>query len=274
MSASQVHAIIAAGLENPTLLARWRREPDLLRKCGVDPDTVDLDALWKFAGLSVKVRHNGLRADLPSTFRLLNIAGLEIEVFASYATFKATQGKRYATSSEGRSDDLLLFLEQWLDFEKHEQALLWDLIRHEMTLARLRKKCPKTDESTVSGTPAQRPLRANRIPKVCGEIVLHEMRSDPRVVERLLRRKRPNLKEISKGTFQFCYWRTAEELFILQLDELGFFLLSMIDGKRSVADMGYLINGRRRASAELSHALSELGATGIVTFDSTKKTSG
>jgi len=270
MIASQVHAIIAAGLENPALLARWRREPDLLRKCGVDPNSVDLDALWKFAGLSVKVRHNGLRGDLPSTFRLLNIAGLEIEVFASYATFQSGHGRKYAATAEGRSEDLLLFLEQWLDFERHEQALLWDVIRHELTLARLRKSCPSVAASTVSDAPGQRP-RAKSIPRVCGEIVLHEMRSDPRVVERLLQRKRPNLKEVSRGTFHFGYWRTAAELFILQLDELGFLLLSMIDGKRSVADIGSLIYGGRKVRAELVNALSELEAMRIVAFDGTKK---
>ena len=110
MNASQVHAIIAAGLENPALLERWRRQPDLLRNRGVDPQALDLDALWKFAGLSIKIRHNGLRGELPSTFRLLNIAGLEIEVFASYASFQAGQGNRYSATADGRSQDLLLFL--------------------------------------------------------------------------------------------------------------------------------------------------------------------
>jgi len=68
MTASRVHAVIAAGLENPQLLERWQREPDLLRKCGVDPDKLDLNALWKFAGLTAKVRHAGqLRPRLPLT---------------------------------------------------------------------------------------------------------------------------------------------------------------------------------------------------------------
>ncbi|HSS18575.1 MAG TPA: hypothetical protein VLL54_00615 [Pyrinomonadaceae bacterium] len=267
MIASQVHAIIAAGLENPTLLARWRREPDLLRQCGVDPNSVDLDALLKFAGLSAKVRHNGLRGDLPSTFRLLNIAGLEIEVFASYATFQSDRGRKYAATAAGRSSDLLLFLEQWLDFRKREQALLWDVIRHEMTLARLRKSCPSITGSVVSTAPKQRRPRGSSVPRICGEIVLHEMRSDPRLVEKLLQRKRPNLKDVSRAAFHFCYWRTAEELFILQFDELGFFLLSMIDGKNSVADIALLIHGRRQVTAGLANALSELVALRIVTFN-------
>ena len=154
-----------------------------------------------------------------------------------------------------------------MDFDKCEQALLWDLIRHEMALSRLRKTSARCDESTVNDAPVQRRARSNSVPRLCGEIVLQEMRSDPRVVEKLLRRKRPNLKEVSLGTLHFCYWRTPEDLFILQLDELGFFLLSTIDGKRSVADIGYLINGRRKATAELSNAFSELGAIRIVAFN-------
>ena len=74
MIASRVHAIVAAGLENPELLARWKREPESLRAYGVDPAAFDLDAIWKFAGLTAKVKHNGLRFDLPLTFRRIREA--------------------------------------------------------------------------------------------------------------------------------------------------------------------------------------------------------
>src|SRR6185295_8649064 len=111
MSASQVHAVIAAGLKDPSLLVRWKQQPDSLRECGVDPEVIDIDALWKFASLTTKVRHNGLRADIPLTFRFLNIAGLEIDVFGAYSTFHAD--KSFGATVQARSDDLLLFLEQW-----------------------------------------------------------------------------------------------------------------------------------------------------------------
>src|SRR6185295_8406509 len=172
-------------------------------------------------GLTTKVRHNGLRGDLPLTFRLLNVAGLEIEVFASYASFQAKEGKRYAPTSEARSRDLAMFLEHWLDFNKRDQALLWDLMRHEMALAMLRKACPNTSETIEDTSQAERCPRPNSVPRLCGEIVLHEMRSDPRVVEVVLRQKRPRLNEVSLATFFFCYWRrNADELFTLELDEL------------------------------------------------------
>jgi len=271
MSASQVHAVIAAGLEDPTLLERWRREPDLLRKCGVDPASFDLDAIWKFAGLSTKVRHNGLRADLPLTFRLLNVAGLEIDVFASYAAHCAAEGKVYAATSDARSQDLLLFLEQWLDFDKHEHALLWDLMRHELALSRLGTVSRRTDFPVCPGQAGMPVLRAASVPRLCGDIVLHEMRSDPRITGALLQQKNPNLNEVVLGEFYFCYWRgAAEELFILEFDELGFYLLAMVngvDGARSAADLAHLISGRRRPSPALLGALSQLAAIGIIAFD-------
>jgi hypothetical protein len=267
MFASQVHAVIAAGLENPALLARWRQEPNLLRKCGVDPEGVDLDALWKFAGLTTKVRHNGLRGDLPLTFRLLNVAGLEIEVFASYASFQANEGRGYAPTAEARSRELSMFLEHWLDFDKREHALLWDLIRHEVTLARLRKTCHNSDEATVDQAPVPRRPRSNSIPHLCGEVVLHELQSDPRVAEVILRQKRPRLDQVPLATFYSCYWlRNAEELFTLELDELGFYLLSLIDGEKSLADLACMITGSRRPSRELLNAFAELATTGVVGF--------
>jgi hypothetical protein len=110
MSASRVHAIVAAALENPALLARWKQEPESLRVYGVDPAAFDLDAIWKFAGLSAKVKHNGLRFDLPLTFRFLSLNGLEIEVFGAYAAHKARAGTRYTPTTEGRIVELVDFL--------------------------------------------------------------------------------------------------------------------------------------------------------------------
>jgi len=259
MIARRVHAAIAAGLKDPHLLLRWQRQPKLLRDCGLDPKTIDLAALLKFAGLTTKVRHNGLRADIPSTFRFLSITGLEIEVFSAYATFHA--GKSLAPTVQARSAELLLFLEQWLDFEKREHALLYDLMRHELALAQLRKLETSTpDLSSVVGQP-----RASSRPKVHGDIILHEMRSDPRVVQTLLSQKNPRLEEAPSGTFYFCYWRQkAEDIYVLELDALGFYLVSNIDGKRTAAELSSSLCGNRRTPKALLQSLAELAAVGIV----------
>ena len=261
MSAGQVHAVIAAGLKEPGLLARWKKEPETLRQCGVDPDAIDLEALWKFAGLTAKVKHNGLRADLPLSFRLLNIAGLEIEVFGAYASFHA--GQSFGPTAQKRIDDLLRFLEQWLDFDKREHALLWDLIRHEVALARLRKLEVTTDDSVVQSRP-----RASSVPRVRGEIVLHEMRSDPRLVETLLQQKQPKLERASLGKFYFCYWRVnPEDLYVLEMDALSFHLVSTINGQRSAAELSHLLTGTRKPPKGLLNSLAELATVGIIAFD-------
>ena len=248
MIASRVHAIMAAGLENPELIARWKQEPELLRTYGVDPVAFDLDAIWKFAGLSAKVRHNGLRFDLPLTFRFLSLNGLEIEVFGAYARTS------YAPTTERRIVELVDFLRDWLNFDKREHALLWDLIRHEAALAQLRKLTPAAKQS--------------RVPHVVGEIVLHEMTCDPRVVGRLLREKTFASERVQRCEVRLCYWNAGdpEEICILELDELGYHLLSLVDGEKSMADYNRLLGGKSRISKKLFSAFSELASVGVISL--------
>lgn len=273
MIASQVHAVIAAGLENPALLSLWQREPERLRDCGVDPDKLDLDALWKFAGLTAKVRHNGLRADLPLTFRLLNVAGLEIEVFASYASFQAAYSRRYGDTTEARAQDLLCFLQGWLDYDRREHVLLWDLIRHELALKQLSRLVEGASAMPAKIAAQQLVRRTTDVPRVCGDVVLHVMRSDPQLVGRMLEAKSPRLDDVSLGSFHVCYWRNSRtvEICIVQLDELGFYLLSLADGMRSISDLSCLMGGSRRPARGFLKALEKLEAVGILTFDTKRK---
>ena len=252
MTASRVHAMVAAGLENPELLARWKREPESLRAYGVDPAVFDLDALWKFAGLSAKVKHNGLRFDLPLTFRFLSLNDLEIEVFSSYASHKSRAGSRYAPTTEARIVELIAFLRDWLDFDKPEHSLLWDLIRHETALAQLRTRTPA--------------IKKARVPFIVGEVILHEMTCDPRVLGKLLRQKSFDPDRVQRRMVYLCYWNAGdpEEICILELNELGYHLLSLVDGKRSVADFNRLLGSKSRMSKKLRDAFGELTRVGVV----------
>lgn len=90
MSLARVQAVMAAGIEQPRLLVRWRAQPDRLRALGVDPAEIDLDVLAKFSGLGVKVRHNPLRAHYPLSFRLMSATAMEIAMFATCATKSGT----------------------------------------------------------------------------------------------------------------------------------------------------------------------------------------
>jgi hypothetical protein len=87
------------------------------------------------------------------------------------------------------------------------------------------------------------------------------------------RRYPPRLDEVSLGVFHFCYWRRCEasEIHILQLDELGVYLLSLVDGKLSTAALSRLIGGSSRPAKGLLKALGELAAIGILAFDTTQE---
>jgi hypothetical protein len=304
MNARQVHAVLAAGIENPALIARWRDQPELLRGHGVEPATVDLDGLWKFAGLTVKVRHNALREDMPLTFRLMSVAGIEIDVFAAYAGERAARGARFAATTEGRTLDLIAFLDGWLDREDPVHALLWDVIRHERALAQLARspyfiRPPRISDSAdpslrysgASGLARCSGLRsvsakavvapagaagrratatARTVPRVCGEIVLHEMTCNPRAVAAALHASAPRLGEIPRGPVHVCYWRAgaAPEIAILELDALGFYTLSLADGRRTAAALHRALGGIGRPSAGFLRVLGELAALGVISLGS------
>src|ERR1044071_3257426 len=171
MTAARLHAVVSAGIANPALIARWRSDPELLRGHGIEPSMLDLDALWKFAALTIKVRHHALRDELPATFRLMSLAGLEIERFTAYAIGLATRRASFAPTAEGRTLDLLVFLEGWIDHDNWNHVLLWDLIRHERAMGRLARPAPAPRSSPDlwrtgdSVTPA-----ADVVPRVRGGI--------------------------------------------------------------------------------------------------------
>jgi hypothetical protein len=266
MIAGRIHAIMAAGLANPDLLARWQQQPELLRTCGVDPATFDLEAIRKFAGLSAKVRHNGLRFSLPNTFRFLSLTGLEIEVFAAYAAHHSREGTSYAATNEERIIDLADFLQGWLDPNRLEHSMLWDLIRHETALAQLRKVITSPDQFYCENNPT-----ARSVPHIAGHIILHEMNSDPRQVGKLLRGKSFDPEKARRERVRLGYWkpgRTAE-IYILELDELGFFLLSLVDGRKSVTDFSRRLNGKSRPARNLVNAFRDLARLGVICFDDT-----
>ncbi len=276
MTARRVHSVLAAGVQNPALISRWQKDPQILRGQGIEPGTIDLTALWKFAGLTIKVRHNGMRNDLPMTFRLMSLAGLEIEVFASYATFCSSKRRRFAATPEGKARDFIAFLEQWLDFGATHHLLLWDLIRHEQALALLARSGSSKPPLVTTGhsTPSLRPPSGSSVPLACGDIILYEMRCDPRAVELSLFQSPPQLSQIPLGTRYYCYWRSDKtaEIRILELDEFGYYAASFVDGVRSTAELSLQLGGSRRPTRGFLRSLSQLAAVGILDFKPGSKT--
>ena len=230
MTARQVHAVIAAGLADPTLVAQWCKDPQVLVAHGVEPSAIDLDALKKFAGLTVKVRHNLLRDLLPLTFRLMNVAVLEIVVFSAYSVHRANAG--YAPTTAERARDLIDFLGQWLDRGNLTHALLWDLIRHEHTLWSAAEEPPVLPSMALPSHSMR-----SRAPRIRGTVVLHEMQCDPRELSAMLRGSKPLLDRIETAQRFFCYQRDGGEVRMIELDEFGYFALTFTDGHRSTASI-------------------------------------
>ncbi|MFC5742366.1 hypothetical protein [Dyella tabacisoli] len=258
MNLHRLHAVLAAGVEQPQLLEQWDRQPGLLSQLGVDPSGLDLAALRKFAGLTVKVRHNPLREQMPLSFRLMSIASIEIDMFADYAMFRSKRQLRYATSAAARAGDLLDFLADWIDPAKREQLLLWDVIRYEDAIARLGPWLEQTPEAVDNSVTA--------CPRLRGTVLLHELQSDPRALADMLYTSAPDLSRVPLQPQHLCFWRAPEsdQAAVLTLDELGFYLLSMLDGQRSVSALTQCLGGGRDARNAVSRGLRAFSKLGIV----------
>lgn len=261
--------MLAAGVENPTLISSWRAEPARLVRLGIDPECLDLDALWKFSGLTIKVRHNGVRQQLPCTFRLMAAAGLEISLFADYAAFRKTSGQRYAGATTQRTHDLVQFITSWIDASVRIHTLLADIARHEYALVCLNTP-PPTD---VRGNGAEEDARVaaltcSGVPKIRGRIALHEMHCDPLLLTDALRQSVPRLTDLRIQARYYCYWRGSDdpEVAVLELDEFGYYLLSLVDGRRSVADLSQGLGGRRRPTRRFTQSLEQLEKLGLLSF--------
>lgn len=259
MSLARVHAVMAAGVDRPQLLEQWMADAAQLRALGVAPDGFDLQALAKFAGLGVKVRHNPLRPMFPLGFRLMSVAAIEIDLFSAYALQRSREGRAFAVDMAQRARDLVDFVGGWHDPAIRSHALLWDALRYELAVAQLR--APQSATIAMPG--------ASRAPRIRGEIALHELQSDPRVLAEVLHASAPDLEDVPLQPQAFCFWRAVDdddngETSVIAIDALGQHLLSRIDGRRSAAALARELGGGRDAERAVAIALDSLAAIGIV----------
>lgn len=264
MSLARVHAVMAAGVDRPQLLERWMADSAQLRALGVEPDGFDLQALAKFAGLGVKVRHNPLRPMFPLGFRLMSVAAIEIDLFSAYALQRSREGRAFAADMAQRARDLVAFVGGWHDPSQRAHLLLWDALRYELAVAQLRAPQPGTIAAPG----------ASRAPRIRGDIALHELQSDPRVLAEVLHASAPDLEDVPLQPQAFCFWRPPEnsekdtdnigDTSVIAVDALGQHLLSRIDGRRSAAALARELGGGRDAERAVAIALDSLAAIGIV----------
>lgn len=266
MNAEQVHAVLARGVSDPRRLNEWASNPQALRTLGVDPASLDLAALRGFAGLALKVRHNGLRGAFLHSFRLLHAAGLEIEVFADYALALATAGEALASTDTARARALIAFVQRWHDPSLATHSLLWDLLRHESALFELAHLPAET--RTPAARPAARPT-PRAVMRVRGAVRLHEMQHKPSDILLALRQREPDLTSIAPAASALCYWRPPDEaaVRIVELDAFGFAAVQAGQGQHLVAELSMALGLGSRVPDMVRTLLEQLRELGLLAFE-------
>lgn len=192
-------------------------------------------------------------------------AGLELGLFADYAAFRKASGQPLAVAIAQRTHDLVEFITGWIDPSVPVHVLLADIARHEHAMVRLTLLAPvdvQRDDAQVVGS------EASAVPEIRGRIALHEMHCDPLLLAGALRQSVPRLADTKLQTRYYCYWRGSRdpEVAVLELDEFGYYALSLVDGRRSLADLSEGLGGRRRPTRRFTHSLGQLVALGLLRF--------
>lgn len=254
-----MHSVVAAALADPDRLTAWSMDPSLLAQFGVEPTEFDLEAVADFAGLSEKIRHNGCRAHLRMTFQLLNLTGLEIQLFRDYAPWSLRRRAEGLTSPMYRIDGLALFIGGWAEGGDPLRTLLRDVLRHEHAVACLRtaqidheRSCPEVEPSSAS------------IPARNGELVVRTFTCDPRQVQQVLEASPVNLGDIGRGARTFVYQRTADRLRALEVARPVGDLLTAVDGRRSVDQISAQLFGTGADRSALLRLLEQLVEIGLL----------
>jgi len=262
MKAAQVHAVLAGGVSDPRRLAEWAAEPQALQALGVDPASLDLRALRGFAGLALEVRHNGLRDALPHSFRLMQVAGIEIELFADYALALARTGTRLASTDAGRAQALIEFVRDWHEPGVEVHAMLWDLLRHEQALLELDR--PVEAEAWTSAPPMP-----GAVLRVRGAMRLHEMQHDPAAIVMALRQRQPDLQAVAPAPRALCYWRPPGEtgVRVVELDAFGFAALQAAQARCRVCELSLAMGRSARVPAAVRALLLHLQQAGLLDFE-------
>jgi hypothetical protein len=273
MSARYVHAVLAAALDNPEVLERWRRDGSLAKEVGGEAAALDLERLRLFSGLATKVRQNDVRLALPLTFRLLDHLELSIELFAAYAAPAASLRKSGKRSRSDKILSLLQFLDGWLDHDDLEHALVVDIMRHERALLDLRDGRPAVRASASAQGGASPRFRASSRskPRRCARFIHHEMSCNPLTLAAMLRAGTFDPEGLGRGRFFFAYrWDDhAACINVDEIDALGSVLIDLADGSLSLARMAACLRqaGLEVQARDVQAVVQDLVDYGLLTFD-------
>ncbi|GAB4538423.1 MAG: hypothetical protein Tsb0020_52590 [Haliangiales bacterium] len=267
LSAELVHSLVATGLADPERLAAWGADPAQLAQLGVPPEAVDVEALRDFAGLSVKIRHNGCRGHLPRTFRLLACSGLELAFFRDYTAAFFARQRRGLKAISDRLDGIAEHAEAWCRAEAPEPAarrLIRDIVLHERTLARFRSRA-RPVEAEPPEAPA--PLSLASVPVLRGTVEVHVLSCHPAQVDKVLAQREPDLGAIERGARTVVYHlRDTGSVRTIEVEPGVGHVLAGVDGRRSIGEMAGEVLGDAAlgpALVALVRQLVELELVGV-----------
>lgn len=234
--ARDVHSVLAAAMADPVLLERWRREPSSIAASGNGASAIDLTKVWRFSGLVTKVRYSDLRSNLPVTFRMLDAAGVSIELFAAYAPTAAGLRKAGLNSKSAKLDAFMNFLDGWLDRTSPVHTLLWDMIRHESAIFHVQTSAAGRSDAPPSA------ISAGSVPVRRAGAVVHELTCNPVEAARIVRAGGAPAS-VPQEDHKFCYCASQDgaQIQIIEIDALAGFLLDSADGSTTVSEIAGLL---------------------------------
>ena len=262
--AALAHTIVAAALVDAQRLQDWRAHPLLLAELGIEPSTLDLDALAGFVGLAEMIRHNQCRADLQLTFRLLFLAGLEIEFFRDYAPRSLARRRQGLKSTADRLAGLLEFVTEWASCGDPVRLLIRDVLQHEYIVATVRAAENVPTAEAATGAPGPQ-----AIPRPRGYLSVQRTSCDPRQVAAVLRDRDPELSRIVRGSRTFAYHSEAPtSLRMLELDPGVGALIQAADGQTTLEGIGMRLLGDAAETSSLVALFYQLTDLGLFTWSS------
>jgi hypothetical protein len=248
ISARRVHAVLAAAVDDPRVLERLQRRSALPGAGGRGAIDLDFRRLRLFCGLTVKVRQNDVRLSLPLTFKLLDALKISIAFFASYARQAAELRKRNKKARADKIASIAAFLDGWLDRDDPAHALVRDMIRHERALIELRQDAAARAAQPLP--PGGARVTPGTVLRRREGVVHHEMSCDVIALARALRARGRDLAAVPRGQFHYVHRWDARRGCVSadQVDELGFVLVDLANGRRSLGRIAALL---RQAGVEV-----------------------
>jgi hypothetical protein len=247
MNHAAAHSFVARCLVEAGFLSGVHRSPGIEQEDASDV-SFDIEGIRRFAGFLVKVRHNPLRASFPCTFSALARAGIEIEVFARYFDRFAALRAAGPLSDGKRTKSFVDFLLDTLPEVNSPYAyLVRDVVLHEAQLWQLCEIIQAASHANESVCNADLPRSATdrpslqHVPRIRGVVLTARFSCDPRVlIMQLSRSIGVAAFDVERYLMILGYWlvRGSDKIQYIELDVGAALLLSIVDGRRNVADIG------------------------------------